>query len=368
MSARCSAVAQVVAEQSIAVGAEKVVLLCWADYADTIFRPLQLTLQRRGVRVVTQRWTDANLLDALNRWPSDEVARLWAPMEPNGMVRVPNNRFVAADRVVSLWSLPITESGEPAALKSGLDAAILAGTRSLAKIDGDAAAKLVLVEWPRGCRKDLTMDLSYDDVTALYLDAMKHDANAIRQTNSAVSARVRGAKFAHLSCPLGTDLHLDTQGREWKEESMAADAHNGPIYVPGGEVYVAVQEHRTHGQLAFGMGGHTCRLTIRDGIPVELTTPSAKLTKLLEHQLALGTEPVSELGIGTNPSATAQQIGSLCEKALGTVHVAVGANQHLGGKHRSTRHVDLMVHHPTLSVDGACIVDNGQFWWGKSGL
>lgn len=357
---RYQTTARIIAQQSLAPKPGHVVVLCWADYADALFQPLKLVVEQLGAYVITQRWTDATLLGALRNWPREEVARLWMPMEPDGAIRLTNNRFLAANRVVGLWSPPVSESGEHQANALGLNTAIQAGTQKLGQLDSHAAAKLVLLEWPRGCRKDLTIDFSHDEVTTLYLDAMEQDAAVIGQTNSRILALVANTQTARLSCPLGTDLTFEIKGRTWRDESMEARQNTGPIYVPGGEVYVAVNEDRTDGQLVFSMAGQLCRLTIRKGLPVELTTPSLKLTELLSRQLALGIEPVSELGIGTNPGATALQIGSLCEKAYGTVHVAVGSNYHLGGQHCSTRHIDLLVQHPTLYTDGTCIVSNGR--------
>lgn len=69
---------------------------------------------------------------------------------------------------------------------------------------------------------------------------------------------------------------------------------------------------------------------------------------------------VAELGIGTNPMARLQGNIITDEKVLGTIHVAVGRNDFLGGKNIAATHIDGVVGEPTLEIDGRILIENGK--------
>ncbi len=69
----------------------------------------------------------------------------------------------------------------------------------------------------------------------------------------------------------------------------------------------------------------------------------------------------AELGIGLNPAIRRLTGNSLFdEKALGTVHIAIGDNSMFGHNTRATIHADLVISRPTLRLDDHLIVDQGQ--------
>ena len=72
---------------------------------------------------------------------------------------------------------------------------------------------------------------------------------------------------------------------------------------------------------------------------------------------------IAELGIGTNPLARLQGNIITDEKVLGTIHVAIGSNNHLGGNNIATTHIDGVVGEPTLEIDGKVLIENGKHLW-----
>jgi leucyl aminopeptidase (aminopeptidase T) len=69
----------------------------------------------------------------------------------------------------------------------------------------------------------------------------------------------------------------------------------------------------------------------------------------------------AELGIGLNPAILRLTGNSLFdEKALGTVHIAIGDNSMFGHNTRATIHADLVIHRPTLKLDDQLIIHQGQ--------
>jgi hypothetical protein len=45
-----------------------------------------------------------------------------------------------------------------------------------------------------------------------------------------------------------------------------------------------------------------------------------------------------------------------------STHIAIGANQSFGGRNRANIHLDLVIPHPTVWLDGQVILDQDLFW------
>lgn len=49
------------------------------------------------------------------------------------------------------------------------------------------------------------------------------------------------------------------------------------------------------------------------------------------------------------------------EKVFGTIHFAIGANTHFGGKTKCNGHMDYVVKKPTVYFDDKLIIKKGKF-------
>lgn len=68
----------------------------------------------------------------------------------------------------------------------------------------------------------------------------------------------------------------------------------------------------------------------------------------------------AELGIGLNPTVDRLTGNALFdEKALGTIHVAIGDNSNFGGDVVSSIHLDMVTWRPTVRIDGQDIMNRG---------
>ena len=69
---------------------------------------------------------------------------------------------------------------------------------------------------------------------------------------------------------------------------------------------------------------------------------------------------LAEFGIGTNPKA--KLIGNVLEdeKVLGTCHIALGDNSTFGGRVNAGIHVDGIIKHPTIKLDGKIVMREGE--------
>lgn len=141
-------------------------------------------------------------------------------------------------------------------------------------------------------------------------------------------------------------LEFTLTGRSWHPDAGDGDW-------PCGEVYIAPLEHATHGRVYFDrlfladsaaqppLEGVT--LTVENGraVSFDCAEANAWLQQLAEQDTE--NTVVCELGLGLNPGVT-----DLCgctvldEKADGTFHIALGANQMFGGTNHAAVHIDLV--------------------------
>ena len=212
--------------------------------------------------------------------------------------------------------------------------------------------RIIFIDWPRGARKDREVDLNPDMMRQIYRRAMELDYSELQRINAELKAALDGSVQVAITCPEGTDLCFRVDHRPWHAEDCALSHLERAVYLPGGEVYVAVVEDSAEGVVAFRHVGAPRWARLEDGILREIRDEHGLRDHALEEELGCGIEPLCEFGVGTNPWAPPWQIGTLYEKSAGTIHVAVGGNEHFGGERSSPRHMDLIVRSPHVTVDG----------------
>jgi leucyl aminopeptidase (aminopeptidase T) len=201
------------------------------------------------------------------------------------------------------------------------------------------------------------------------LSADYHQIAAITQS---LANWLRGSLSVHITTPLGTDLSLSTAGREWRVDTGIPAGKGVYGNLPAGEVYIAPIEDSAEGVLVIDKSlpglvlSDPVRLVFEKGRVVQIEGGAG--AEQLQQAIAEGeTKPngagsrvIAELGIGTNPKARLQGNLMTDEKAAGTIHVAIGRNDFLGGKNLAPIHIDGVVSQPTVHVDGKILIDNGM--------
>ena len=145
---------------------------------------------------------------------------------------------------------------------------------------------------------------------------------------------------------------------------MAESGQSGNL--PSGEAYIAPLEDGCDGQIqidgsmvGIGLLESPLVATIANGRLTDLSGPqSQKLAFLLEDSRRA---TVGELGIGTNPCARLSGNILEDEKIYGSVHIAFGTNTAFGGTNQADCHLDGVILHPDLYLDGRCILQKGSF-------
>lgn len=196
-----------------------------------------------------------------------------------------------------------------------------------------------------------------------YWNAINIDHTLLDQRQRRISRILSKVSLVHITCPLGTDLSLRIDGRTVYQDDLG---------LPRGEVFVAPLEDSANGiaviEQAF-VGGRaipSLQLTFEAGRLVDMQSQDADGTDTLRQLLDVSTgdkDRIAEFAMGLNHGVS-NPCGDirLDEKIYASVHIAIGANQSFGGHNLSNLHLDLVIQHPTVTLDGQVILDQDLFW------
>jgi len=200
---------------------------------------------------------------------------------------------------------------------------------------------------------------------AMLARLMSADMEGLRRRGHAVAEALSQASEARVSCEHGSDLRLGLEGRKAIPDAGELTESGAFGNLPCGEGFISPVD----GYGALIIDGSIGGLG-RVSEPVELVVEAGHLTaarggqgmqlmELLTAHGEAGTN-VAELGIGTNAKAivTGQILED--EKILGSCHVAFGASAGIGGTVQVPIHLDCIVLHPTVELDGETIVSEGE--------
>lgn len=204
----------------------------------------------------------------------------------------------------------------------------------------------------------ITLDMfEQGPMTADYteVEALSRKVAQLLTQGRQVRVEKDGAVF---ECSLGDRSGIASTG-VYKEKGQSGN-------LPSGEGYIAPMEGSANGKLivdgsmvGLGLVHNPLRLTIQDGLLVDAEGDRAQewLTMLGDSKEARN---VAEFGVGTNAKARLTGVILEDEKAMGTIHVAFGSNATFGGTVQAGVHMDGVVMHPTVYIDGQLIMEDGK--------
>jgi aminopeptidase len=126
--------------------------------------------------------------------------------------------------------------------------------------------------------------------------------------------------------------------------------------IPTGEVFVAPVENSAEGKAVFPdvLEGRL-ELAFKGGKVIDARSKNVRIFWKRLKQATGERDRIAEFAIGLNPGVPLND-----EKALGSIHIAIGKNNHIGGKNESSLHWDMIMPKPTIRVDGSLIMENGH--------
>jgi aminopeptidase len=211
--------------------------------------------------------------------------------------------------------------------------------------------------------------LDYAAFSEMFWRSLDVDYAELQGKADALGAVLEGASQVHIVSPKGTDITLGIEGRPFDKDVGVVGVDTDLSNLPAGEVCLAPLEDEADGtvvfDLAFMDGRRVEDLEVRFEAGHATLVRAAREFEFVQRVVAAsgaGADVIGELGIGTNPA-----VGEPCgytltdEKILGTVHIALGDNEMLGGANPSTLHWDMMVLGPTVEVDGRAVLVEGAW-------
>ena len=194
---------------------------------------------------------------------------------------------------------------------------------------------------------------------------MGGDVEATARRSRAVAELLTQARHARITCPLGTDLHVELGARTAIADDGDLRARGAFGNLPCGEAFIAPTGGA--GRVVVSSIA-TLRHSGRTGRAARARRPPERRAgaagQRLEQALSAHGERgrnLAELGIGTNDRATLTGNVLEDEKLLGTIHIAFGASAAFGGTVTVPVHIDAVVLSPTLTLDATTVVDGGRF-------
>jgi hypothetical protein len=209
-----------------------------------------------------------------------------------------------------------------------------------------------------------------------FLKAFNHDEKGLKVLNKKIAKALKNVSEIKITCPAGSELVLGVKNRpilmndgDWKVYST-----NYPV----GETYTVPKENLAEGKV-FVSSYKVTGKTILPKKPVEMVFEKGLLVETTGQEMAhnlnkaidfnrkknvknaeKAVRTIAEFGIGTNKKASI--VGSMIcdEKVFGTVHIAIGANKHMGGKTQCYGHFDNVILKPTVWFDKKQVMKNGK--------
>ncbi|WP_457750524.1 aminopeptidase [Thermococcus sp.] len=203
--------------------------------------------------------------------------------------------------------------------------------------------------------------ISPEEYMREFVSAVDVDYAGMRELGLIVAERLRGAKEVLITDENGTHLMFSVEGRRpGLEDGTLRDCRlkrrECEVEIPAGEVYIAPVESSAFGRLVVPQDG--LELEFQGGKVASIKGDRAD--ELRERIAGVpGGDVIAEFGIGLNPGVKPLGLRIFDEKALGTVHIAIGHNLHLGGANESKIHIDFVLSEPTVLVDGCPLMERG---------
>lgn len=198
---------------------------------------------------------------------------------------------------------------------------------------------------------------------------MNADYTAIARRTKRLARLMDAAETIRVTAPAGTSVVLPAKGRKGHANTGIFHEKGQWGNLPSGESFLAPLEGRSHGVIVvdgsmagIGVVKTPVRIAVESGQATSITggQEAEQLIEILKPH-GLAGRNIAEFGIGTNDKAVLS--GSILEdeKVMGTIHIALGDNQSMGGMVHVASHIDGLVKHPSVWLDEHLIMRDGKF-------
>jgi len=278
-------------------------------------------------------------------------------------------RAVGVDPVIVTMAPNALDGEEPHPLAAALmtsgevDVIFMLVTRSI----GHSRAAKTAVE--KGAR---TLSMTKFELEQFYRGGLLADFEAQKPQCDEMARRLTEARVAHLTTPAGTDITFDLTGR-------SGNSHSGIVRHPREvtalvhiEANISPNEDRCEGRIVvdgsipnfdIGVIQHPIDMTVRGGRVTSISggRQAEHLRRILAQNEGENTYTIAQLAVGLNPECVAfNGMFSNEHGVYGSCHVGIGTSDTIGGTIRANLHFDVMLCAPTLTLDGAAVIRDGE--------
>ena len=188
------------------------------------------------------------------------------------------------------------------------------------------------------------------------------DFESLATFTGTVRDALEGAEDLHIENPEGTNISFSVKGRRWLLDTGDISRKGEHGNLPAGECFTAPVEESFTGKLVISLIDDKLGTGFMEFEKGRLVGYSGKgLEEIIAN---IADDPtgmlVGEFGVGTNPNAQICPNMLEAEKALGTVHFAIGDSYGLG-QNSSRHHYDALVDKASIFANGRYIAKDGKF-------
>lgn len=191
-------------------------------------------------------------------------------------------------------------------------------------------------------------NLPFDEYYDRMMSALDIDYKKLKEVTNTTVEKFDGVKTVEITTSSDV-LSFDITGRPWHR-----DDGNGDL--PCGEVYIAPIEATVNGNITIPkvyLEGELLENVVLDFENGELVKTNSLELYSFVSQIPGDAKMFAEFGIGLN-----ENVKNLCgyelldEKAIGTMHIAIGMNNMFGGNNDSPFHMDFVFKPDKVLIDG----------------
>jgi leucyl aminopeptidase (aminopeptidase T) len=214
------------------------------------------------------------------------------------------------------------------------------------------------------------MKIAYRTFLATFANAVNVNYYTLRETGLNIAAGLNARKMIHITDPNGTDLSFSIENRRvglevGTLEDCFSTGNECEVEIPAGEVYIAPLEDSANGTLVTDevrdFNIRKLRMNFEKGKIIDFKAEKGRASFQNLLRKAQGNKDrIAEFGVGTNHGMKPLGIRIYDEKALGTAHIAIGNNTHLGGINKASIHIDFILYQPTIKADNTLLMKEGH--------
>ena len=199
--------------------------------------------------------------------------------------------------------------------------------------------------------------------------ATRFDFQSFQPVVSKVAEVYKKAQTIKVTSPSGTDIEASIKGRRVNVDGGLCHQSGQAIGMPIMEVNAAPIEDSTNGKIVIdtsmsflGILKENIFLTVEKGYitKIEGGEEARKMKEILESKNDPNVYLIAEIAIGLNPKAEIKGVLAEDEGVLGTMHFGIGNNLTLGGKHKASLHMDVIINRPTMLLDDIVLTKDGE--------